>query len=450
MAVNWPVSRKWLIVFVLAAMSFIVALGSSIAAPGVSQAVLEFDQDSDILGPFVVSVYNVGLALGPLLVAPMSELHGRLIPYHVTNVLFTLFTVGCAASPTLGTLILFRLLAGMEASAVLTVGGATVGDLFIQEERGRAMAAWTFGPLMGPAIGPVLGGTVTELKGWRWVFWIVAIQGAATTLLFFIVVPETYPPVILQRKVNRLRRETGNNSLKSSLSDDLSQRERILRCIRRPFILLFRSPIVLLFSIFIAIVYSYQFLLFVTIPTVFGEIYDFSIGEIGLAYLGIAIGLLIGNMIFGFASDRLLSRMSQGKSPKPEFRLPLMIPAALCIPACLFMYGWTVLYKVHWIVPICATSLLGVGLNLSLMSVQTYLVDTYTMYAASALAALAVLRSILGAFLPLAGPPLYRALGLGWGNSTLGFIALALVPVPLLFLRYGEAVRTNPRYQLDL
>jgi len=175
MAVNWPASRKWLIVFVLAAMSFIVALGSSIAAPGVSQAVLEFNQDSEILGPLIVSVYNVGLALGPLLVAPMSELHGRLIPYHVTNVLFTLFTVGCAASPNLGTLILFRLLAGMEASAVLTVGGATVGDLFAQEERGRAMAAWTFGPLMGPAIGPVLGGTVTELKGWRWVFWIVAI-----------------------------------------------------------------------------------------------------------------------------------------------------------------------------------------------------------------------------------------------------------------------------------
>lgn len=84
------------------------------------------------------------------------------------------------------------------------------------------------------------------------------------------------------------------------------------------------------------------------------------------------------------------------------------------------------------------------------MSVQTYLVDAYIMYSASALAALAVLRSLLGAFLPLAGPPLYEALGLGWGNSTLGFIALALVPVPFLFMRYGEAIRTNSRYQPTL
>jgi hypothetical protein len=81
------------------------------------------------------------------------------------------------------------------------------------------------------------------------------------------------------------------------------------------------------------------------------------------------------------------------------------------------------------------------------MTIQVYLVDTYTLYSASALAAATILRSLFGAFLPLAGPPLYDALGLGWGNSTLGFIAVALIPVPFLFIRYGEAIRTNPRFQ---
>ena len=84
------------------------------------------------------------------------------------------------------------------------------------------------------------------------------------------------------------------------------------------------------------------------------------------------------------------------------------------------------------------------------MSVQTYLVDVYTLYSASALAALAVLRSLLGAFLPLAGPSLYNTLGLGWGNSTLAFIALALVPIPFLFLRYGERLRQKTRFQPKL
>jgi multidrug resistance protein len=135
----------------------------------------EFGSTSSILSALVVCVYNVGIAIGPLILAPLSEIYGRLLPYHVTNVLFTIFTIGCAVSPNLPSLVVFRMLAGMEASSVMVLGGATVADLFVQEERGRAMAIWTFGPLLGPAIGPVAGGYLTEAKGWRWVFWVVAI-----------------------------------------------------------------------------------------------------------------------------------------------------------------------------------------------------------------------------------------------------------------------------------
>jgi len=77
-----------------------------------------------------------------------------------------------------------------------------------------------------------------------------------------------------------------------------------------------------------------------------------------------------------------------------------------------------------------------------------YLVDAYTRYAASALAATRVLQSLVGAVLPLAGQPMYERLGLGWGNSVLGFIALLFIPVPWLFFKYGEALRT--RYPLKL
>lgn len=132
----------------------------------------------------IVCVYNVGLAAGPLILAPMSEMYGRLVPYHVTNVLFTLFTLGCALSPNLPALIIFRMLAGMEASAVLNIGGATVADMFVQEERGFAMAVWTFGPLLGPAVGPVAGGYLTQSQGWRWGFWVVTM-GVRAPFFFF-------------------------------------------------------------------------------------------------------------------------------------------------------------------------------------------------------------------------------------------------------------------------
>ena len=84
------------------------------------------------------------------------------------------------------------------------------------------------------------------------------------------------------------------------------------------------------------------------------------------------------------------------------------------------------------------------------MPIQTYLVDAFTIYAASALAANTVLRSLVGAVLPLAGQKMYDNLGLGWGNSLLAFIALAMVPIPWIFYKYGEKIRTSPRFQIKL
>lgn len=84
------------------------------------------------------------------------------------------------------------------------------------------------------------------------------------------------------------------------------------------------------------------------------------------------------------------------------------------------------------------------------MPISTYLVDAYTLHAASALAANTVLRSLVGALLPLAGPTMYDALGLGWGNSLLAFIALAMCPIPVFFYKFGERIRMSPRFQLKL
>lgn len=83
------------------------------------------------------------------------------------------------------------------------------------------------------------------------------------------------------------------------------------------------------------------------------------------------------------------------------------------------------------------------------MTVSTYLVDAYSTYAASAMAANTVFRSLAGALLPLAGPKMYERLGLGWGNSLLGFIALALCPLPVVFYVYGERIRKSKLFHVE-
>jgi len=352
-------------------------------------------------------------------------------------------------SSNLSMLIVFRFFAGMVGATPLTIGGGTVADMFRTEERGAAMAAWSLGPLLGPVIGPVAGSYLSEAKGWRWDFWLIAIVAGALMIGMMIFIRETYCVRLLDLKTKRLRKETGNPRLVSKLDTGLTPRELLARSIIRPMKMLF-SPIVFFLSLYMAVVYGYLYLLFTTMTGVFEKTYHFSQGSVGLAYLGIGIGMFLGLFISGGTSDLVVRKLTErnGGVSKPEFRLPLMLPAALLIPIGLFIYGWTAHFGVHWIAPIIGTSFVGLGLITTFMPIMTYLVDAFTIYSASVIAANTVMRSLLGALLPLAGPSMYKALGLGWGNSLLGFIALAMLPLPYIFWKYGERIRTNPRFAI--
>lgn len=199
-----------------------------------------------------------------------------------------------------------------------------------------------------------------------------------------------------------------------------------------------------------ATIYGYLYLLFTTINEVFEKDYGFTIGTTGLAYLGIGVGSFIGLLGFGLVSDRGIKRAQANNKPiTPEIRIPPMIPGTLAVPIGLLWYGWSAEAKIHWIMPIVGTGWVGLGLIGIFMPIQTYMVDAFTIYAASAIAANTIFRSLIGAILPLAGRPLYSGLGLGWGNSLLAFIALVMAPLPYLFMKYGEFLRTNKRFKVD-
>jgi hypothetical protein len=83
------------------------------------------------------------------------------------------------------------------------------------------------------------------------------------------------------------------------------------------------------------------------------------------------------------------------------------------------------------------------------MPTLTYLIDAYNVYAASAVAASILLRSLGGALLPLAGGPMFLALGMGWGSSLLAFISISMIPVPIIFLKYGERIRQKTLFNVE-
>lgn len=130
-------------------------LASSIFAPSIDQVMREFHSTNQQVASFIVSVYLLGYCFGPLVVAPLSEMYGRLPLYNICNVLFVVFNIACAKAPNLPGLIIFRLLAGLAGCCPLTLGAGTLADMISKEKRGAAMSSWVLGPLLGPVVGPI-------------------------------------------------------------------------------------------------------------------------------------------------------------------------------------------------------------------------------------------------------------------------------------------------------
>jgi MFS family permease len=130
-------------------------LASTIISPATDDVMSTFHSTNQTLGAFVASVYLLGYFCGPLFLAHLSEIYGRVIIYKICNFLFLTFNVVCALTPSLNALTVFRVFAGVAASCPMTLGAGTIADLVPVEKRGLALASWIIGPLVGPIVGPL-------------------------------------------------------------------------------------------------------------------------------------------------------------------------------------------------------------------------------------------------------------------------------------------------------
>jgi MFS family permease len=263
-----------------------------------------------------------------------------------------------------------------------------------------------------------------------------------------ILMSETSGTVILERKAKRLRVETGNTKLRSKLDSGLSSMELFKFSIVRPAKMLTRSPICSVISIYVAITYTYLYILFTTFTGVFTNQYHWHGGITGLSFLGLGVGSLVGQFTYIHFGNRTVNKHIKNGDFTPEHRLHIMCIGGFFLPVGLFMYGWSAQYQTHYMVPIIGTGIIGFGLLMTFMPSNTYLVDVFTVHAASAMAANTVLRSLMAALVPLSSQKMYAAMGYGWGNSLLGFVSLLLVPVPFLFIKYGARIRASSTVKL--
>ncbi|EPQ59329.1 MFS general substrate transporter [Gloeophyllum trabeum ATCC 11539] len=443
---NWSSKKKWLMVFLVSFYTFVSPLASSVMAPGLPKIAIHYGITNETIVAMTLSVFLISFALGPLLLAPLSEMYGRTWVLHISNLVFLGLNLGCAFSPTTNSLIAFRFLSGFAGAAPIACGGGSISDMYSERERASAMAVYNMGPLIGPVIGPIIGGYVAETIGFRYVFIIVACLCAFVAALAIPLLQETYAPVIRLR----LAKKAGDPEKAAKQHPHLLQEHRsklhvLWLNVSRPFILLGTSFICFILSAYMALMYGIYYLMFSTFPELFTDVYHFNLGSTGLAYIGLGVGFLLSTILGARWSDPIYGWFCarNGGVQKPEYRIPALIFGSLWVPIGLFWYGWSAQARLHWMMPIVGTGIFGFGLMATFLPIQLYLVDAFT-YAASAIAAASVFRSMLGFAFPLFGSQMYAALGVGGGNSLLAGLAIILgIPAPIFIYFYGEKIRAR-------
>lgn len=445
---NWPDMKKWAITLTVAFATLAVSFVSSAYSGSTKQIIAEFNTSSEVV-VLGISLFVLGFAIGPLMWAPLSELYGRQILFISTYAVLTVFNAGAAGANSMVTLIVLRFFAGTFGASPLTNAGGVIADMFEARQRGLGMSLFASAPFLGPVIGPIVGGFAGETIGWRWVEGIMAIFTGVVWILGALTIPETYAPVILRRRADALAKQTGKVyiSVLDKRNGRPTPKAAFNKAMVRPWALLFREPIVLLISVYMAILYGTLYMLFSAFPIVYQQTRGWSQGIGGLAFCGVAVGMSSGVAYSAWDNKRYANteRKHNGEAPA-EARLPPAMVGAVSIPIGMFWFAWTNSPNIHWIVSIMAGAPFGFGVVLVFLSCMNYLIDSYTIYAASVLAANSVLRSLFGTVFPLFTSYMYQNLGIHWASSIPAFLALACAPFPFIFYRMGEKIRLNCKY----
>ncbi|PVH97101.1 MFS general substrate transporter [Periconia macrospinosa] len=446
---NWSSWKKLyaLLVAIISVMNS--TMSSSLAAGATAQISQHFGITSEAQLILPTSIFLVGYVAGPMLWGPLSESYGRKWTMIASFAIFTVFSIASAVSPNFAALVIFRLFVGLGGSCAISVVGGVCADVYHDPiTRGRSMAIFMAATTFGPILGPPIAGFISVIS-WSWVFWVGAIFAGASWPVFFFF-PETFGPVILKHRAQRLRKETGDDSIISPIELEKTDFGHIVTVVlTRPVRMIVFEPLVLFTCLYLSYAYAIFYIYFQSYPLIFTNIYHFNAGQTGLTFLPIGVGAIISAGLY-LSWDFILRRAQEAQKPwsnnEEMRRLPLACIAGPFFVISSFWLGWTARPEIHWAAPCFAGTLFGMGYLCLFMALLNYLVDAYEVFAASAMAAASLSRSSFGAVLPFAAKPMYRAMGIPWASSLLGFFSVALCVVPFVFLRFGDKMRKNSKF----
>lgn len=337
--------------------------------------------------------------------------------------------------------------------------------------------------MAAPAIAPVIGGTLTQFLGWRWIFWFLTILAVVYLIPFAITFPETGrnivgngsipPPIWNMSLINYLqvRKTEQDDTLSNTVSrqDRKAQQAALAkkRKLRIPNPLkavhIIMEKDVAMILLYNSLVYTAFYDVIASIPSLFQEIYGFNELQIGLSFIPFGVGCAIAARFYGFLMDKNYKRIAKKVGFSTDIKrgddlrnFPIerarietfLIPLYIGI-ATLLCWGWVLQAKAPLAAPLVLSFIIGFCFTGSNCVISVMLVDLYPLSPATATAANNLVRCWMGAGGTAVILYMIGSMGLGWCFTFIAAVIFFTSPMLFAEMRWGMKWREERRVRLE-
>ncbi|PQE07884.1 MFS multidrug transporter protein [Rutstroemia sp. NJR-2017a WRK4] len=417
---NWSMRKKWWTVGLGLLASFICSVNGTILSVA-HQSISDEFGISDQHFPnsyWITTSWGVGAAIFPLFLLPLIEDWGVRPVVLSTYFCFMCLLIPIGLAKNFTTLVVVRFFTGGCVPLMSDVVASNTSNVF-HGDRARSVP----------------------------IAYIELIFTAAFFPILFLGLHETRGLAILRAKAKIMRKE-GKNVYTAEESDHAPLYQVIIKSIQRPIFMFFTESVVFVATIWASFSLGTVYLFTQSVEQVYGELYGWDAIQAGYVQSSIVIGEILGTG-FCLYTNRWHHNSAERNTevrgtPIPEARLyAAIIGGFFGVTEGMFVYGWAAYHYIHWIIVTVGLVMVGFGTAAVIISNANYLIDAYSKYAASALAAVGLFENISIAFLPLASSAMYTNLGFHWASTLLGFISLILVSTPFLVIKWGKGIRAR-------
>lgn len=442
-------------------------ISGSIYLPALPDLASDLNVSASLIN-LTITTYQIFQGIAPSVIGNFSDLYGRRPAYIISFVIYIVANIGLALQSSYPALMVLRCLQSSGSGVTVALGSAVVSDLVTRAERGRFVGYASMTITLGPALGPIIGGLLTQYRGWRSMFWFLTILSGILILLIVFFLPETCRNVVGNGSVSppwwgisvmgyiqsKRRKPDGSDPVRIA-HDTIQQRKARPNPFASLKVLAEREGSITLG--FGALLFSGYFAILTTLSAQLSDRFGFDSVYIGLCYLPVGVGSMFSRWLAGRLMDWNFRRHAkkQGiviiknrqqnieKLPIEKIRLEVCLPFVYISCCTILSYGWVMEEKASLAGILVSLGLFGMFFSGASNVINTLVVDTHKESPATAVAANNLFRCLLGAGATAIATPLINKIGIGWTATFISGLWLFFSPLLWLVLIRGAKWRSD-------